>query len=658
MAKKDKTRNQSYSGESIASKLLSGTGIGKLLGYGDNTYTDGYGVTRENAPLSESAQGQQLDRMKDTAVNAANLVAAGAAFGNPITAETWLAPVITAAQAYYAGAGLHDGINRVESMVEDPSQRTAENVLITGLETLPVVPAAKTVIKGAKEVVPVAKQMVKEAEAVNYAGRQADAAAATAAKGTVNNTGVTDVVKSEPYARIAPSDGRINTAVNYGLRYDPQNTVQLVSDTEPGYYSVHFKTNQGSQTSNNIQSVVDQIVTDLPAGAKLGTWGTVSKGGFSGLNRFSDAGMIKTGEYRPLAFKDPSVANEVAKKYGLTLNTDGTINWPIRRKLYDAQPLPMAERLGLTKGERNSMSRNQKEGLEDLEYLLDLDKKNLKLVMRDGKAQYVSELRPGETPLWVDLAKKGPMETMGYRVDTPTGIVYLEPTINGQEKVSIYAKNFPTEYGDASSTPAGDGSQSLIMTSPYRSYEAETGMIDESQPKTIPKEVIRGFLRDVETFTRPGTYIGGDFTRLPMGNSLYRLWKNRNTITHPIMNDGTSSMPKRGGTLNTVYTMLATPEKTQSHLDGLSTDSYMLILKQGNRPGHKLRFSNDGFTTFNSQGVRYKPIYDMWKQTQTGEIPQQTFVDAFNKWVKPYNGEPAVIKNGEIIIPQPFVLYQ
>lgn len=79
MAKKDKTRNQSYSGESIASKLLSGTGIGKLLGYGDNTYTDGYGVTRENAPLSESAQGQQLDRMKDTAVNAANLVAATAA---------------------------------------------------------------------------------------------------------------------------------------------------------------------------------------------------------------------------------------------------------------------------------------------------------------------------------------------------------------------------------------------------------------------------------------------------------------------------------------------------------------------------------------------------------------------------------------------------
>lgn len=242
-------------------------------------------------------------------------------------------------------------------------------------------------------------------------------------------------------------------------------------------------------------------------------------------------------------------------------------------------------------------------------------------------------------------------------MDTPTGVVYLEPTLTGQEKVRLYAKNFPTEYGDASSTPAGGGSQSLIITSPYRSYEAETGMIDESQPKTVPKEVIRGFWRDMETFTRPGTYVSGDFVRLPMGNSLYRLWQNRNTIAHSMTNDGASGMPKRGGTLNTFYTMLTTPEKTQSHSDGLSVDSYMAILKQGNRPNHKLRFSNDGFTEFNSQGVRHKSIYDMWKQAQTGEIPQQTFVDAFNAWVKPYNGEPAIIKNGEIIIPQPFVLY-
>lgn len=56
----------------------------------------------------------------------------------------------------------------------------------------------------------------------------------------------------------------------------------------------------------------------------------------------------------------------------------------------------------------------------------------------------------------------------------------------------------------------------------------------------------------------------------------------------------------------------------------------MAILKQGNRPGHKLRFSNDGFTTFNSQGIENKFISDMLEQAKAGKISQQTFVDAFN----------------------------
>lgn len=87
MSKKKDDKNQSYSGTSIVSQLLSGTKIGKLLGYGDNTYTDGYGTTRTNASLGESANGQQLERMGETAKDVAGLVATGAAFGNPITAS-------------------------------------------------------------------------------------------------------------------------------------------------------------------------------------------------------------------------------------------------------------------------------------------------------------------------------------------------------------------------------------------------------------------------------------------------------------------------------------------------------------------------------------------------------------------------------------------
>ena len=74
------------------------------------------------------------------------------------------------------------------------------------------------------------------------------------------------------------------------------------------------------------------MAADLPEGARLATWGNVSKGGFSGLNRFKAAGMKPTGEVRPLAFKDPSIAEATAQKYGTTLNPDGTINWPILEK--------------------------------------------------------------------------------------------------------------------------------------------------------------------------------------------------------------------------------------------------------------------------------------------------------------------------------------
>lgn len=57
MSKENKEK-QIYSGDSIASKWLSGTWLGNLLGYPSNTYIDGYGTTRNYANLKESAQGQ------------------------------------------------------------------------------------------------------------------------------------------------------------------------------------------------------------------------------------------------------------------------------------------------------------------------------------------------------------------------------------------------------------------------------------------------------------------------------------------------------------------------------------------------------------------------------------------------------------------------
>lgn len=323
--------------------------------------------------------------------------------------------------------------------------------------------------------------------------------------------------------------------------------------------------------------------------------------------------------------------------------------------------LPMAERLGLTKAERNSMSRNQKEALDDLEYLLSTDKQN-KFVIRDGKPTYVSENRPGDISVVQDMINKGAEynEFKGFSLRIPEGYIRIFPS-NDRTKFGYVADNFPTQWGEASVMPSGYRYQKVILTSPYtdmfdsRAAGEVAASAGNGVSKTIPKDVMKGFWKNVDTYTQPGTYLSGDEGSLPLGWQLYQRWKNRNSVSGVPDNSGN---PVRGENLNSFYSMLTSPEKITSRTDGLSTDSYMAILKQGNRPGHKLRFSNDGFTTFNSQGVENKFISDMLEQAKAGKISQKTFVDAFNNWVKPYNGAPAMIKNGEIIIPHPFVLYK
>lgn len=326
-----------------------------------------------------------------------------------------------------------------------------------------------------------------------------------------------------------------------------------------------------------------------------------------------------------------------------------------------------AERLGIPKGERSSMSRNQKEALEDLKYLLEADNKN-KFVMRDGKPTYVSENKPGDISVIQDMLNKGAEynEYKGFSLKVPEGYVRIFPQKSPGDRIRFgyIADNFPTQWGDATTMPIGDRYQKIILTSPHADmFDSRAGgelvtSAGNNISKIIPKEVMKGFWKNIDTYIKPGTYLSGDEGSLPMGYKLYQLWKNRNSVVRAKNNDGTISGPIRGGDLNDFYNLLTTPEKINGRAEGLSTDSYMAILKQGNRPGHKLRFSNDGFTKFNNQGVENKFISDMLEKAKTGKISKQDFVKAFNDWVKPYNGESAIIKGDEIIIPHPFVLYK
>ena len=152
MSKENKEK-QIYSGDSIASKWLSGTWLGNLLGYPSNTYIDGYGTTRNYANLEESAQGQQLSRMKDTAKNYGKVALTGMSFGNPLVARSTIGAVLpTGAQSYFITEGLRDAYNRF--MKKD---KTAEDAVWTGLDLAGAIPAVSAVRNGYRFVKPAVK---------------------------------------------------------------------------------------------------------------------------------------------------------------------------------------------------------------------------------------------------------------------------------------------------------------------------------------------------------------------------------------------------------------------------------------------------------------------------------------------------------------------
>ena len=108
--------------------------------------------------LKESATGQELDRMKDTAKGTGKLVATGLAFGNPITTSSTIAPLITGSQAYFITEGLKDAYNRITS----PNKTTTDGAMVT-LDVAGAIPAFSAIRNGAKYVLPTAAKTVAPA---------------------------------------------------------------------------------------------------------------------------------------------------------------------------------------------------------------------------------------------------------------------------------------------------------------------------------------------------------------------------------------------------------------------------------------------------------------------------------------------------------------
>ena len=134
------------------------------------TLRDGYNrIINAEVPLWESAQGQELERMGETAKDAGGLVATGLAFGNPLTASNAMAPLITGSQAYWITHGINDGAQRIENIgegvqnfVEDPSWQNAgavaKEVPMLALDVATALPVAKTIVETSKNAIPAAQQ--------------------------------------------------------------------------------------------------------------------------------------------------------------------------------------------------------------------------------------------------------------------------------------------------------------------------------------------------------------------------------------------------------------------------------------------------------------------------------------------------------------------
>lgn len=124
-----------------------------------------------------------------------------------------------------------------------------------------------------------------------------------------------------------------NKATSYFFKQQPNQRFELVKDIEPDNYSVHFKTDRNGLNYGNKMQLFAKVADEVPEGANLSTWGSVSKGGIHGVNRFGkDFGFIQNGTRQltmkgtkepvniPI-FQKPSFsflnkANEFANTYG------------------------------------------------------------------------------------------------------------------------------------------------------------------------------------------------------------------------------------------------------------------------------------------------------------------------------------------------------
>lgn len=108
------------------------------------------------------------------------------------------------------------------------------------------------------------------------------------------------IIRSEVYDKPWKNDStKSNKAFTLSLEEDPSCKFEIVKDHEEGYWSIHFKTIPDGNTFENFIPLTEEqkirlfkaAADAIPVGDKLSTWGELTPGGVSGINRFKSLGF-------------------------------------------------------------------------------------------------------------------------------------------------------------------------------------------------------------------------------------------------------------------------------------------------------------------------------------------------------------------------------
>ena len=139
-----------------------------------------------------------------------------------------------------------------------------------------------------------------------------------------------------------------NEATSYFFKQQPNQRFELVKDVEPNNYSVHFKTDRNGLNYSNKMQLFAKVADEVPEGANLSTWGSVSKGGIHGVDRFGkDFGFIQNGT-RQLTMKGTKEPVEV-----------GVFQKPLNHHLQGEDAVKMFKEYGGTPIPEGSLNGNQ-----------------------------------------------------------------------------------------------------------------------------------------------------------------------------------------------------------------------------------------------------------------------------------------------------------